>query len=316
MPLNYKGSPLWKILGLTFALSIVSLFVGVGELFIDAKSSIDLIFVSRLPRTLAVLLTGASLALAGTIMQALARNKFVDPMIFGSGQSAAIGILVTITLMPQANILLKMVLCAITSLIGTFVFLQITKNLPKQQPFLLPLVGIIYGGILGAIATAVGWHLDLLQFLEIWLNGEFSGVVAGRYEILWVTAILMILGWWIADQLTIYSLGHGMVVTLGLNYKTIQGFGLIIVSIIAGCTIVTVGLIPFVGLVVPAFVSRLWGENIKHTLPIVASSGALLVLISDLIGRVIRFPYEVPAGTIMGVIGAIAFLVLLFKRFD
>ncbi|WP_394893284.1 ABC transporter permease [Mesorhizobium sp. AaZ16] len=300
------------------ALFVASLVVGVSDLAIGSLSSdpeaVQLIMISRLPRTLAALLAGSALAIAGLVMQTLARNRFVEPSTAGTAQSAALGILVVTLLWPNASLGWKALGAAATALAGTSIFLMLAHRLPPTQPFLVPLFGLVYGGIVGSAATFAAWHLDLLQYLEVWITGEFSGVLRGRYELLWVAGALVALAWWTADRLTILSLGRDVSIGLGLNYAAMLRLGLVIVSAIAALTVVVVGTIPFVGLVVPNIMSRFAGENLRQTLPWVAGGGAALVLACDILGRLIRFPYEVPVGTILGVVGAVLFLVLLLGR--
>ncbi|WP_018689327.1 ABC transporter permease [Ahrensia kielensis] len=296
-------------------LSLCSLAVGVGDIFSDnSAANIELMLSSRLPRTLAVLLTGASLAIAGLVMQSLARNRFVDPMIAGTGQSAALGILLITILAPQSTIMVKVLVASFTAFLGTALFLTLARKVSSKDPYMIALFAIIYGGIVGALAVAIAWHYDLLQFLDVWMSGEFSGVMRGRYETLWFIGVVMLAAWWVADRLTILALGRDTSIGLGLDYKSTLQIGLVIVSVISGLTVATVGALPFIGLIVPAAVSRLIGDDVRRAIPMVALGGALLVLVSDLIGRLIRFPYEIPAGTIMGVVGAAAFLMLIFSR--
>jgi len=296
---------------LLVVLSGVSLGVGVGNVFSgDAAANLDLVLSSRLPRTLAVVLTGASLAIAGLVMQSLVRNRFVDPMISGTGQSAALGILAITILAPATSILVA----SAAACIGTALFLRLVRQLPPEDPYVVALFAIVYGGIIGALATALAWHYDLLQFLDVWMSGEFSGIMRGRYEILWLIAAVMVAAWWVADRLTILSLGQATATGLGLDFKATLRVGLLIVSIVSGLTVATVGALPFVGLVVPASVARLLGDDVRRAIPLVALGGAVLVLVSDICGRLIRFPYEIPAGTVMGVVGAAAFLLLIFNR--
>ncbi|WP_340159266.1 iron chelate uptake ABC transporter family permease subunit [uncultured Hoeflea sp.] len=300
---------------LLVALSGVSLGVGVGNVFSgDAAANLDLVLSSRLPRTLAVVLTGASLAIAGLVMQSLVRNRFVDPMISGTGQSAALGILAITILAPATSIFLKVLVASAAACIGTALFLRLVRRLPPEDPYVVALFAIVYGGIIGALATALAWHYDLLQFLDVWMSGEFSGIMRGRYEILWLIAAVMVAAWWVADRLTILSLGQATATGLGLDFKATLRVGLLIVSIVSGLTVATVGALPFVGLVVPASVARLLGDDVRRAIPLVALGGAVLVLVSDICGRLIRFPYEIPAGTVMGVVGAAAFLLLIFNR--
>ena len=310
------------IKGWIFALAILglgivsSLFVGAIDLdagrFLQTGEGLNLLLVSRIPRTLAVLLTGASLAVAGIIMQMIVSNRFVEPMTAGSGSTAALGLLLITFLMPQASIFLKMIAACVFSLLGTMVFLAMVRRLPAHQPLLVPLVGIAYGGVVSALVTFIAYQADLLQYLQTWFNGEFSGILQGRYELLWLTGILMIVAYLVADQFAILGLGRNVSINLGLNYHQIVRLGLVIVSLISAVTVVTVGVIPFVGLVVPNIVSRWLGDNLRKTLPVTAMMGAGLVLLSDLIGRIVRHPFEIPAATIFGFVGAALFLWLLY----
>ncbi|WPE23731.1 Petrobactin import system permease protein YclN (plasmid) [Shinella zoogloeoides] len=299
-------------------LCVLSLFVGVSPLspgrVLSDTEALQLLLVSRLPRTLAALLAGAGLAIAGLIMQTLSRNRFVEPATAGTAQSAELGILVVTLLLPGAALWAKTLVAGIAALAGTSVFLFTAHRLPPTQPFLVPLFGIVYGGVVGAAATFIAWQADLLQFLSIWTNGDFSGVLRGRYELLWITALMVAVAWFVADRLTIMALGREASIGLGIDYARMMRIGLVLVSLITALSVVVVGMIPFVGLAVPNIVSRLKGDNVRGTLGWVAAGGAGLVLACDIVGRLIRYPYEIPVGTVMGVVGAALFLWLLFRR--
>lgn len=247
-------------------------------------------------------------------MQMMVRNKFVEPATAGTGQSAALGIVLVTLLAPSASIIVKMLVATGTSLIGTAAFLAIIRRLPVNQPLMIPLVGLVFGGVVGAGVTFLAYQNDLLQYLEVWMNGEFSGVIRGRYELLWISGALTVLAYLAADQFTITGLGRDASLNLGLNYRQTVAFGLITVSVVTALSIVTVGMIPFVGLVVPNLVSRMMGDNLRATLPWVAGFGAVMVMICDLLGRIIHHPYEIPVGTVFGVVGAMIFLWLLYAR--
>jgi len=296
-------------------LSITSLFVGVIDLSWAAlwsdPGAVELLVVSRAPRTIAVIISGGALAVSGAIMQMLVRNRFVEPMTAGTGQGAALGILLVTLFAPGASILVKMVLASLTALGASAGFLAIVQRLPPTQPLLVALVGLIYGGILGAAVTFIAYQADLLQYVEIWMNGEFSGVLQGRYELLWLVALVAALAYLAADQFAIIGMGRTASINLGLNYRQTMVLGLLAISIVTALTVVTVGLIPFVGLVVPNIVARLAGDNLRRSLPLTAMTGATLVLLCDILGRLIRYPYEVPVGTVFGAVGALLFLWLL-----
>lgn len=299
-------------------LGLVSLAVGVGDLrFADLGRDPQaglLLFVSRLPRTAAVVLTGASMAIAGLVMQVIARNRFVEPTTAGTGESATLGLLLVTLLAPAAPLAAKMVAAALTALAGTALFLAIVRRLPPTQPLLVPLVGLVYGGIVGAAVTFIGYETDLLQYIAVWTTGEFSGVLRGRYELLWLAGGMAFVAYLFADRFTIASLGREASVGLGLNYGAMVALGLAIVAMTTAMVVVTVGMIPFVGLVVPNLVSRAMGDNLRRTLPFVALAGAGLVLACDLLGRLLRYPYEIPVGTVFGAVGSAVFLWLLFAR--
>lgn len=178
----------------------------------------------------------------------------------------------------------------------------------------MPLTGIVYGGILGAATTFLAYERDLLQYINIWMAGEFSGVMLGRYEFLWLAGLAGLAAYLYADRFTIAGMGDEIATGLGLDRRGIVMLGTVLVSVVTAVTVVTVGMIPFVGLVVPNLVARLVGENLRHTLPAVALGGAGLVLACDIAARLIRYPYELPVGTILGALGAAVFLWLLYGR--
>lgn len=302
------------VLGL---LALASLFTGAIDLFSTGMSKGEvwaLIGDSRWPRTAATMLTGASLAIAGQIMQLIARNRFVEPMTAGTGQSAALGVLLVVFFLPGAGIATKMALASATALFGSLGFFAIIRRLPPTQPLLVPLVGLVYGGVIGSGVTYAAYQADMLQYLDIWMNGEFSGTMRGRYELLWIAGLAAAVSYLIADQLSILGLGEEISLNLGLKYQQVVLAGLIVISVITGLTVVTVGMIPFVGLVVPNIVSRTSGDNLRRSLPVTAIFGASLVLGADFLGRLIIHPFEVPVGTIVGVVGAILFLWLMFGK--
>ncbi|MDZ4393714.1 ABC transporter permease [Cypionkella sp.] len=292
-------------------LAATSLLVGVADLSGDTS----LIFwVSRLPRTLAVMLTGAALAVAGVVMQQLVRNRFVEPGTTGTGEAAALGLIAATLLAPEASLWVKMLAASAGGLAGTALFLAMIRRLPPQEVLLVPLAGLVWSGVLGAMVLHIGWQTDLLQLVGIWLmTGEFSGVIAGRYELLWVAGAAAALALFAADRFAILGLGDGMARGLGLRPAAVMRLGLVVVSVVTALVMATVGMVPFVGLVVPNIVSRLMGDNLRASLPVTALGGAALLLVCDVIGRLVIFPYEVPVGSVLGIVGAALFLWLLWR---
>jgi hypothetical protein len=318
--LNTKITP--KILYLLSLLLVALLFVaslsvGVANfhwadlLSGSLNDSSQVLMISRLPRTFAIVLVGASMAVAGMIMQILLKNRFVEPSMVGASQSAALGLLLMALFAPSAALLVKMSVAAAAALAGMLLFMALSRRLPPSAQLLVPLVGMIFGGVIDAVATFIAYETEMLQMLNVWQSGDFSGVLLGRYELLWATGALAAFAYVIADQLTIMGLGDSVAANLGLNRDAVLWAGLLIVSLIMSLVVVTVGSIPFIGLVVPNIASRLLGDKLRASLPAVALLGAALVLMCDLIGRLIVFPFEIPVATVFGVVGTVLFLLLL-----
>ena len=293
-------------------LALASLMIGVADL--SGERGAMILTISRWPRTVAVMLTGAALAVAGVVMQELVRNRFVEPGTTGTGEAAALGLLLATLLFPEAGIWTRMVAASLGGLAGTAVFLALIRRVPPQEVLLIPLAGLIWSGVLGAVVLHIGWQTDLLQLVGIWLMaGEFSGVIAGRYALLWIAAAAAGLAFLAADRLAIMGLGDAAARGLGLNPVAVMRLGLVVVAVVTAMVMATVGMIPFLGLVVPNIVSRLMGDNLRATLPVTALGGAGLLLVCDILGRLIIFPYEVPVGSVLGVLGAGVFLWLLWR---
>lgn len=305
----------------TIALAIISLFIGVSDVSLQALIAPDpdnratqVLLISRIPRTIAIILAGSSLAIAGLLMQIIVRNRFVEPSTAGTTESASLGFLVVTLLAPGWPLMAKMAVSAVFALGGTALFLRILRFVPVRDVMLVPLVGIMLGGVIGAVTTFFGYRFNLLPSLLAWNMGDFSGVLRGRYELLWFGLAGTIMAYIAADRFTVAGMGKDFTTNLGLNYKAVMTLGLIIVSVVAAVCLVSVGSIPFLGLIVPNVVSLMVGDNMRRTVPWVAVMGAAFVLACDILGRLIRYPYEIPISVVVGVIGSGMFLYLLLRK--
>lgn len=290
------------------AMSAVSLFIGVAD------TGGDVVLISRIPRTVAILLSGATIAVAGLLMQLLARNRFVEPSTVGTTEAAALGLLLITLFYPDSPVWMKMVCASIAALCGTALFLTAVRGVPNPGGFTVPLIGIMLGGVIGAVATFLAYQYDLLQSLGAWQLGSYAGVLRGRYELLWLIGTLVVVAYIAADRFTILGLGRSYTINAGINAKAVENLGLIIVAVVSAVVVTVVGAIPFLGLVVPNITSMIMGDNTRRSLPWVAVIGAGLCMFCDILGRLIRYPFEIPVGTMMGVIGAGIFLVMLLRR--
>ncbi|MGQ9367565.1 ABC transporter permease [Azospirillum sp. ST 5-10] len=302
-------------------LAVLSLFVGATDLPPSAlfssgpdSDAMRVLLVSRIPRTVAVVLSGVAMGVSGMIMQTLVRNRFVEPSTAGTVESASLGILVVTLLAPGAAPIAKMAVAALFALSGTGLFLLVLSRIPLRSALMVPLVGLMLSGVFESATTFFAYRYDLLQSLNAWTTGDFSGVLRGRYELLWIAFVLTAAAYLAADRFTVAGMGQAFTTNLGLNYRRVMAFGLTIVSMVTAVVVVTVGMIPFLGLIVPNLVSMTIGDNARRAVPWVAVTSAGFILVCDLIGRTVRHPYEIPVGTVVGVAGSALFLYLLLRK--
>jgi len=306
------------LLAALVALSAASLFVGVSDLSpADLLSLSDLqaqiLFASRIPRLASIVIAGMSLSIVGMIMQQLTRNRFVSPTTAGTDEAARLGVLVALMLFPAAPSLGKMAIAFAFALAGTYAFVYLLDRLKYKDAVLVPLVGLMFGGILGSVTTFFAYKYNLIQNIAAWLQGDFSLMMRGRYELLYVSVPALIVAYIYANRFTVAGMGESFAANLGLHYKRVVGLGLIVVALVSASVLLTVGMIPFLGLIVPNLAAMVRGDNLRKNLPFTALLGAVFVLACDLLGRLIIYPYEIPIGLTVGVVGSAVFLFLLFR---
>tara|TARA_R110000868_G_scaffold199758_2_gene446650 strand:- start:192965 stop:193852 length:888 start_codon:yes stop_codon:yes gene_type:complete len=285
----------------------VSVFIGVAEL--DAL----VLLASRIPRTVALILVGVSMSVTGLLMQVLTRNRFVEPSTTGASDAATLALLFVLVLQPGMPIWAKAIVTTLGAAIGVAGFLGLARRIPVRSSVLVPVVGLMYAGVIAATSTFLAYRVDLLQELNSWALGDLSSILRGRYELLYLAAAAALIAWIAADRFTIAGLGSDTARGLGLNARATFVLGVAIVALVTGITTVTTGVIPFLGLIVPNIASRLVGDNMRRTVPLVAMIGAAMVLACDIVGRLVNFPYEIPLGVVMGILGSVVFLALLLR---
>lgn len=299
--------------------SLLSLFVGVSRIspmdLLDFQSEETEIFlISRLPRLVAIILAGAGMSIAGLIMQQLSRNKFVSPTTAGTLDATRLGVLVSMLLFANASTIEKMIVAFIFALAGTLLFMQILDRIKFKDAIFIPLVGLMFGNILSSLTTFFAYRADVIQNMSAWLQGDFSMIMKGRFELLYISIPVLILAYLYANKFTVAGMGEDFSKNLGLSYRRVVNLGLILVALITTTVVLTVGMIPFLGLIIPNIISIFQGDHLKKTLPHTALLGAIFLLVCDILGRVLIYPYEISISLMVGVIGSGIFLYLLFRR--
>lgn len=296
-----------KYIFLLILLSIISINIGVSDF------SYDNLIYSRIPRLISILMVGTGLSISGLIMQQISQNKFASPSTTGTVESAGLGIVLSMLFFTESDILFKALFGFIFAMIGTRIFLSILNNLHLRDPLFIPLLGLMLGKVVLAITTLIGYKYDLLQGLGSWLYGDFSAIIKGKYELLFIGIPMVIIAYIYSTRFNIIGIGKDFSRNVGLNYNTTRDIGLTIISVLSSITIVIVGQIPFIGLIVPNIVYILYGENLKHNIPYIAIFGSIFVLICDILSRVILYPYEISVSLITGIIGSVVFLYLIYR---
>ena len=318
-----------RVLGLSLLvllLGLVSLFVGVRDLrpteFLSwGQEEIMLLSLSRFPRTIALIITGAGISICGLVMQQMTQNKFVSPTTSGALDAAKLGILGTLVLLPQANTSIKLAFAFAITFLASMIFIKIADSIRYRSVIFIPIVGLMFGGIINSITSFFAYRFNIVQDVGAsrdiagsWLMGDFSGILEGNYEAVYLCLPAVLLTYLYASKFTVVGMGRDFSKNLGLNYRGVLNIGLFCVSLTISAIVVTVGIIPFLGLVIPNVVSLLFGDNLKRTLPYTMLFGAIFLLGCDIIGRLIIFPFEVPIGMMIGMLGGILFLVLLLRK--
>src|SRR5690625_799136 len=300
-------------------LSVTSIFVGVSnvrptDLFDLTEEQAEVLLISRIPRLISILIAGASMSIAGLIMQQLSKNKFVSPTTSVTLDAVRFGVLVSLMLFTAASPLIKISISFAFALLGTFIFMKILENIKFKDPVFIPLVGLMFGSIIESLATFFAYKNDLIQNMTSWMQGDFSMIMSGNFELLFVSIPTLIIAYVFANKFTIAGMGEEFAKNLGLNYRQVVNIGLIISALVTASVVLSVGVIPFLGLIIPNIVTIYQGDHLKNNLIHTAVLGALFVLVCDIIGRILIYPYEIPINLTVGVIGSGIFLYLLLRR--
>ena len=275
---------------------------------------IRLFLISRIPRLLAILCTGIGMSTAGLIMQQLCMNKFVSPTTGATISSAQLGILLALVFLPESTLLGRAVFAFVAAILGTWIFVWFVQKIRFKDVVLVPLVGIMFGNVIGGITSFIAYQYEMNQALSTWLVGHFSMVLRGRYEIVYLTVPLVVLAFVFANHFNIVGIGKEFSQNLGVPYNLVLFMGLTIAAMITASVVVVVGSISYIGLIVPNIVTMFKGDKIRGTLADTALFGALFVIVCDMISRVVIAPYELPIELIVGILGSILFVGLLLYR--
>ncbi|MDQ0843539.1 MULTISPECIES: iron ABC transporter permease [unclassified Streptomyces] len=270
----------------------------------------------RVPRTLIALMVGAALALAGTVLQGITRNPIADPGILGISQGASVGVVLAIAFAGvhtlSGYVWFAFVGAAIASVA---VYAIAARGRGGATPVKLALGGAAINALLVSVTMGVlttkAAALDEFRFWQVGsVAGRDAEVVGQIWPFLLVGAVLVIS---VARGLDALALGEDMAKGLGQNVATVRIVGGVGATVLTGAGVAAAGPIAFIGLAVPHIARAIVGSDHRWVLPMAALVGPVMLLVSDVIGRIVFPPGEVPAGVMTALIG-VPFLVTLVRR--
>lgn len=311
-----RGARTWPLvlaIALTAGLIVVSILTGVADITAADGEGREFLWITRVPRTASLVLAGASMAMAGLVMQLMTQNRFVEPTTVGTTEWAGLGLLVTYILLPASGVFEKMAVAIVFAFAGTLVFFAFLRRVTLKSSLIVPIVGIMLGAVVSAVSTFLALRFNLLQVIGGWFMGRFTGIEIGRYEPLWIVLGVSIIVVIAADRFTVAGLGRDIATNVGLPYERVVLVGVGLVAMTTGVVTVVIGALPFLGLIVPNLVAMVRGDGLRSNLPWVFLTGIWIVTVCDLIGRTIIMPFEVPIALVLGVVGSAVFIVMLLR---
>lgn len=313
------------ILGVVMSISLgakdISLSTILQSLFIDSSDvETKIIRDVRIPRAISAILVGGFLAVAGAIMQGITRNPIAEPSVMGITQGATFMIAIAFVLQRlNPNMIIGsfglMIFAFVgASISGLLVYFISSKASKKVDSVKLALAGTALGTLLISLAMAIAMYFNLSQQLSFWISG---GLVGSNWEGVWLLVIvggLAVIGAMImAPKITILSLGEEVAIGLGQKTNAIRFVSIIIVIFLTGASVSVAGNIIFVGLIVPQIAKRIVGADYKYIIPASMILGAVLLVYSDILARMINPPYETPIGSLTALLGVPMFIYLVRK---
>ena len=293
--------------------------VNLLTLFKFTPETVEILLISRIPRTLTIILSASALSVGGLIMQSIAKNKFVSPGVIGTTQAATIGVLIAHLFFPGMALWVQFIFSFITSLVASFVFIWFLNKIQFKNEVYVPLIGMMFGALISSVSIMLAQSTNTLQFLNSIGVGSFTNKTIGTFEMIFFVVPALIMAVIYTSEFNIVSLGKDFSNNLGVNYNKVIMIGIMIVSVITASTFIVVGPLPFLGLIIPNLVSLYYGDHLKKSIFDLMILGSIFVLVCDIIARsalylITGYNFEVAVGFVMGIIGAVIFLYLLLRK--
>ena len=309
---------------LLITLLLIDMLVGMSDVglkdilktFISFDGSKEALIIKtiRFPRGLLCILVGASMALAGLFIQNITRNPIASPKVLGVNAGATLAVVIIMVFFPEDKYNIR-ILVAFLGAGVISIAVQLIGRVRNLSPLKITLVGITIQMFLASVTKAIMLFNDSkTSELVFWMVGavhqaQFTHVIA----ILPWFVIAIILGLIIAKSMDVLKMGDRIAISLGENIKRTKFIGLLVVIILAGSSVAVAGPISFLGLITPHIVSKMKVNNFRGSFILCGIYGANLLLLSDIVSKLIKYPYESPVGIVTSFLGAV-FYIFIARR--
>ena len=299
---------------------VTAVFRDLGTAFGHAEGlNVDqrVIVELRIPRTLLGLVAGAALGASGALIQGHTRNPLADTGILGINYGASLAVVASFSLLGVTSVWATSMWAFGGAIAATaLVFSLASIGGGQANPMTLVLGGAALSAVLSAIISGFiltdDANLDRMRFWTV-------GSIAGRdltvfYGVLPFILVGLLLAFITAPQLNLLNLGDDIASGLGINTQRARLIGMALIALLAGAATAAAGPITFIGLVVPHLVRAVTGPDYRWILPYSALTGAVMMLLADVVGRLIARPGELQVGIVLAFVGAPFFITLIYRR--
>lgn len=280
----------------------------------DNSMVMTIVYKMRLPRNILAVLIGANLAVSGVLLQSVMKNPLADPGITGVSSGASVAAIIILLLMPQLSGALPLFAFVGGAIACALVFIMAWKNGLRPERIVLAGVAIntILGGFISLLSTLFS---DRIQSAILWLNGSLATKTWSHVDMLFLYSLIGLgLSLFLIRSANVLQLGDESAKNLGFNVSRTRLVISAVAVFLAAISTAVVGIISFIGLIVPHIARLLMGSDHKYTIPFSMVLGVIVLLIADTLARTIGGSIEIPVGVITSIVGGPFFLYLLRKR--
>lgn len=313
-----RGIPASTRTVLLCVILVLALFLTVAVSLLSGAATNDSVIIwnIRAPRVSVALLVGAGLALSGVLLQGSLRNPLADPALVGVSAGAALGAVIGAALGRNYNTFATAIFALIGGLIAVLVVVLVSRTNGRIEVVTVLLGGVAVTAFASALVAVIISVSDLAgsRPVSFWASGSFAlSNWSGALTILPAVAVGTVIALWIAPRLNVLALGDDAAFASGVQVKSTRLWALGAAVLLTGAGVAVVGVIAFVGLLIPHAVRLLMGPSHRGLMVVSAVAGAFTVVSADTVARLVASPIELPFGAITAIVGAPLFLVLVAR---